>query len=353
VHYSSEARGYAGLVLFSLVALIFLQRELERPNRLNRHALGAAIGLGLLSHLMMAASAATLAAWTAWVIWHRAGNFRDAEAVTRKIFRPALAWTAVIVAAILFGALRHGFTFGGNDRFESGQLVEGYGGILRLLLGLPEQVPAWACLAGVAMAVVSAAYLWRDREDFRGSLYVGSVIGLPAALFLAHLPNLQFGRYFLFSGAIFLLFVGEVLCLGWRKGGALRTAAVVALLAIVAGNAVSLRQFFDSGRGHYLDAVTQMAPTGSFIYGTDSNFRIPTLVDFYSRRLHVSAHHVRPPEWCRESPDWMVIENLEIQRSRTELTVGAPDCALTYRLRNIFPAWGLSGSPWAVYRRLP
>jgi hypothetical protein len=353
VHYGSEARGYAGLVLFSLVALIFLQRELERPDRLNRHALGAAIGLGLLSHLTMAASAATLATWTAWVTWHRTGNFRDADAVTRTIFRPALAWTTVIAAGILFGALRHGFNVGGVNRFEPGHVVEGYGGLLRLLLGLPEQVPSWACLAGAAMAVMIAAYLWRDREDCRGSLYVGSVIGLPAAMFLAHLPNLLFGRYFLFSGAMFLLFVGEALGLAWRKGGILQTTAVVALLAIVAGNAASLRQFFDSGRGHYRDAVAQMAPAGSFTYGSDHNFRIPMLVNFYSRRLHVSARHVRSADWCRESPDWMVIENPEIQRSRAELTVGAPDCALTYRRRNVFPAWGLSGSPWAIYRRLP
>lgn len=150
VHYSSEARGYAGLVLFSFIALIFLQRELELPDRLNRHALGAAIGLGLLSHLTMVATAATLAAWTGWVTWHRAGNFREAEALTRTIFRPALVWTAVIAAGILFGGLRHGFTFEGGDRFELWQVVEGYGGFLRLLLGLPEQVPVWACLAGAA-----------------------------------------------------------------------------------------------------------------------------------------------------------------------------------------------------------
>ena len=352
VHYSSEARGYAGLVLFSFVALIFLQRELDLPDRLNRHALGAAIGLGLLSHLTMVATAATLAAWTGWVTWHRAGNFRDAEALTRTIFRPALVWTAVIAAGILFGGLRHGFTFGGGDRFELWQVVEGYGGFLRLLLGLPKQVPAWACLVGAAVAVTVAAYLWQDRKDCRGSLYVGSVIGLPAAMFIAHLPSLQFGRYFLFSGAMILLFIGEALCLAWRKGGVLRMSAAVALLAIVAGNAASLRQFFDSGRGHYRDAVAQMAATGPFSYGTDSGFRIPMVVDFYSRRLHVSARYVPSPDWCRESPDWMVIENPDVQRGRTELTVGAPDCILTYRLRDIFPAWGLSGSPWAIYRRM-
>jgi len=351
VHYSSEARGYAGLLLFSLVALIFLQRELDRPDRINRQALGAAIGLGLLSHLTMAASAATLAAWAAWVAWNRTGRFREAEAMTRTIFRPALIWTAVIAAGILFGALRDGFILGGSDVFQAGHLVQGYGGFLRLLLGLPEQVPAWMCLAGAAAAVLLAAYFWRGREDFRGSLYAVSVIGLPAAMFLAHLPNLQFGRYFLFSGAMFLLFVAEVLGLAWRKSGVFKAAAALALIAIVAGNAMSLRQFFANGRGHYRDAVAEMAAAGPFTYATDSEFRVPMLVDFYSRRLNASARNVPQPDWCRERPDWMVIENPVIQRRGPELRVGAASCGTVYRLFKVFPAWGLSGSSWAVYRR--
>jgi hypothetical protein len=351
VHYSSEARGYAGLVLFSLLALIFLQRELDRPERRNRHALGAAVGLGLLSHLTMAATAATLAAWAVWVAWHRTGRFREAEAATRTIFRPALIWTIVIAAGVLFGALRHGFTLGGADPFRVGQAVDGYGGFLRLLLGLPEQVPAWACLVGAAAAVTTAAYCWRRVEDFRASLYVCSIVALPAAMFLAHLPNLQFGRYFLFSGAMFLLFVAELLGLAWRKGGPLRAVAVLTLVAFIAGNANSLGQFFANGRGHYRDAVAEMAAGGPFTYGTDSEFRIPVLVGFYSKRLGVSARNVRAADWCREPPDWMVIENPDIQRRGPELTVGAADCTLTYRLSKVFPTWGLSGTPWAVYRR--
>jgi hypothetical protein len=59
----------------------------------------------------------------------------------------------VIAAGILFGGLRLGFTFGGDDRFEPWHVVEGYGGFLRLLLGLPEQALAWACLAGAHLPV--------------------------------------------------------------------------------------------------------------------------------------------------------------------------------------------------------
>ncbi len=55
VHYGSEARGYAGLVLFLLFAVVFLEHALDRSDWPLRHSLGAAIGLGLLCHLTMVA----------------------------------------------------------------------------------------------------------------------------------------------------------------------------------------------------------------------------------------------------------------------------------------------------------
>ena len=65
--------------------------------------------------------------WFASAFRH-CGNFR--------LYGLAIVWTAVIAAGILFGGLRLGFTFGGDDRFEPWHVVEGYGGFLRLLLGL-------------------------------------------------------------------------------------------------------------------------------------------------------------------------------------------------------------------------
>src|SRR5258707_6309966 len=55
VHYGSEARGYAGLVLFLLFAVVFLEHALDGSDWPLRHSLGAAIGLGLLCHLTMVA----------------------------------------------------------------------------------------------------------------------------------------------------------------------------------------------------------------------------------------------------------------------------------------------------------
>jgi hypothetical protein len=347
VHFGSEARGYAGLVLFALLALVCLLHELDRPQPANRFFLGAAIGLGLLAHLTMAATAVVLALWTFWLAWRRTGSLRAAEVETRTIFRPALVWALAIGAVMVFGMLRHGFTVGGVDPFEPARFVAGYGGLIRLLLGLPEQVPDWACLAGAALAVIAAAIV--RRHDRMTSLYVGSVILLPAAMFVAHLPNLQFPRYYLFAGAMLLIFLAEWLARAWRRGGAWRAAALLAMLAFACGNAASLRSFFEGERGHYAAAVARMAEHGAFVYGSDHDFRTPLLVDFFARRQGVTAHHASLAEWCRTTPQWLLIENPTTQ-ARADLDVTAPTCALHYRRDALFSAWGLSGWRWALYR---
>ena len=358
VHYGSEARGYTGLVLFCLVALIYLQRELERPHWSNRLFLSLAVGLGFLSHLTMAAPAVIFALWTAWATWERTGSLRQAEAFTRSIFLPALIWPLAIAAAIVFGRLHHrSFSMGGGSNIPSGlsDFVEGYGGLIRLLLGLPEQVPAWACLVATISALLAAAYLWRHRDDYRVSLYVLSIVILPAVMLASRLPNLHVGRYFLFSGTMFLLFLADALGRAWQKRGLQRSIAVAALLAILAGNAASLRLFFERGRGHYADAVAQMAAaTGSFAYSSDHYFRNSMLVDFFSRKLGVSARYVMDRDWCQTPPDWMVIHNIETQRRfAAEVVRGPPECTSRFTLQSAFPAWGLSGWQWVLYRRVP
>lgn len=347
VHYGSEARGYAGLVLFALLAVAALQREVSAPRRTQREALGAAVGLGLLAHLNMAAAAVTLGLWTAWVIWRRTHDARAAMTGTFAIFTPALAWTLVVTACLGFGALLHGYQLG-NFPFDPEKFVAGYGDLLRLTVGLPEPVPAWLCvLAAIAAAT---AFAWRDRSE-TASLYVAAVVLLPAAMFVARLPNTEFPRHFLFSASVFLLLLADVLARAWRRRGVRRASAALALAAFVAGNAVSLARFAENGRGHYRDAVALMSANGPFAYSSDHDLRNSMLTGFYAQKAALRAEYVPQAEICRTPPDWWLSEN-----SRTPLparvTLGA-DCALLFERQQLHPVWGLSGGPLAVFRRVP
>jgi hypothetical protein len=370
VHYGSEARGYAGLVLFLLLALVFLQRELERPDWRLRQGLGLAIGLGLLSHLTMAAGAAVLGAWTVWVLGRRAGSLRHAAAATLAIFGPALAWTFAVGACVVVASLRHRFTLGGVTPFAPADFIDGYGGLIRGLLGVPDPVAdlvpnlasATACLAAASAAIALAAYIWRARDSREVSLYVIAVIALPAATFLAEVPNVQFARYFLVSGTFFLIFLADALGDAWSRGGGPRIGAGVALCTMLLGHAVVLAAFFRDGRGHYTEAIARMAQegrisdgnsNGRFSYASDHEFRTRTVVDFFAGKRGIAAEYVRPDDWCRSPPQFMVIEDAATAQRSAHLDLGPPACALRFTRGESFASSRLSGRPWTIYRRAP
>jgi hypothetical protein len=365
VHYGSEARGYSGLILFALLSLFFLQREFSRPSWINRQGFGLAVGLGLLSHLSMAIPAAAFGIWTLYVIWRRTGNLGKAVGNGFFIFLPALIWTIAVAGSVGYVALRHGFVVsaysvpnkfavGGMNPFAFTGFINAFGELIRLTVGLPDSVPAAACLVGATALIAISAPLWRDRDDRRFSLYVISVILLPAAVLAARLPNTDFPRYFLFSGIMFLLFIADIVTSAWLRGGLYRSAAALTLIAIVCGNAISLYHFFSEGRGHYSMAVGRMIENGWIAYGSDHDFRTPMVVNFYSQKRGVHPDYIRIRDWCTDHPpDWYIVESPDdpiLAYALANLTF--PTCTLRFRRTETFSYWGLSGRQWVLYRRV-
>ncbi|HEY7300930.1 MAG TPA: hypothetical protein VH684_23810 [Xanthobacteraceae bacterium] len=365
VHYGSEARGYSGLILFTLLALFFLQREFSRPSWINRQGFGLAIGLGLLSHLSMVIPAAAFGIWTLFVIWRRTAGLGKAAGNGFFILLPAFVWTIAIAGSVGYVALRYGFVvsvrsvpnkfaIGGLDPFDFTGAINALGELIRLTVGLPDSVPAAVCFVGVMALILVSAPVWRNRADRRFSLYVISVIILPTAVLAARVPNTQFPRYFLFSGIMFLLFIADLVTGAWLRGGLYRSAAALTLTAIVCGNAISLYHFFSQGRGHYSTAVSAMIESGWIVYGSDHDFRTPMVVNFYSHKRGIRADYIRIRDWCtNHPPDWYIVESPDdpiLAYTLANLTF--PRCALRFRRTETFSYWGLSGRQWVLYRRV-
>jgi len=217
VHYGSEARGYAGLILFTLLAILCLQRRLD--GRGSALALAAAILLGLLSHLTMLASVTVLVVWTTWVLLTQGRGPLRAGGETIWIFLPAFLAVLPLAACIVVGERMFGVQFGGYTPYSLQAFSAGYSGTIRHLFGLPSRFPDWL-LIGVVLALVSfSARKWTGR---RAGLYVIGIVGLPILMMQARLPNLEFlgisspaGRCFSFgrricSGAASMQAVGNV-----------------------------------------------------------------------------------------------------------------------------------------------
>jgi hypothetical protein len=108
--------------------------------------------------------------------------------------------------------------------------------------------------------------------------------------------------------------------------------------------------FFAYGRGQYAEAVAEMGRAGPFTYTGTEQFRTPMLVEFFSRKLGLTAVFVKAGDGCRVPPDWLLVENPDALPPG-ELSLGDADCGLRFVQKDVFPVWGLSGSTWVLFHR--
>jgi hypothetical protein len=343
VHYGSEARGYVGLVLFTLLAVSALERVLE--GRGSRWVLALAVLLGFLFHLTTAASVAVLVVWAAWRIWKREdGGFGAVNREIGGVFGPAFFAVLPLAACVMGGSLLFGFKVGGVSPFSLASFETGYGGLIVQLFGLPGWTPGWLAIAAAWVAVGLGAWLAPDR---RSSLYLIGIAGLPLLMVAARLPNLEFSRYFLVSGMLLLLWTGEMIGRGVAAGGLGRVAAVALLAATLAASAGSLERFFEYGRGSYRPMVERMTREGPAAYVSNQELRTVMTVDFFASRLGREARFVPRQEWCSGRAEWLILDG-EIEPSPS---VRPADCAPAYDRVESSRPWSFSGVAWALYRR--
>ncbi|TGT42593.1 hypothetical protein [Mesorhizobium sp. M8A.F.Ca.ET.165.01.1.1] len=344
VHYGSEARGYAGLVLFTLLSVVFLERRFDTGR--SGIAFAVIVLLGFLSHLTMVETVVVLVAWSAWLIWRRTGSLGRVNVELGQMFTPAFLALLPLAACVTIGSQMFGFKVGGVSPFTLQAFVQGYGGMIRCLFGLPPWISNLACIALACGLVCVFAGTRRDR---RASLYVIGIIGLPILMAAAQLPTLDFPRYFLVSATLLLLCAGELLALGFAAAGIYRLVAVGGLVAILAGTMTFLLPFYEKERGSYAVIVEEMTRNGATSYASNQDFRIAVIVNYFAKRLGRQSLLVAADKICDERPSWLILEGAVDQQPEH---VAAPSgCLLTYDRVDASTSWGLSGQGWTLYQR--
>jgi hypothetical protein len=345
VQYSSEARGYAYLLFFTMWSFAIVQESLERPRIIWNILFALCAVLGFLSHLTYLFTYVALVAWSVW------GSIRRDGRLLRRHIVPFVFQILIpssFVALLYFVDLRYIRTGGGDEnsvwRVIAQATSAAFGGPLE------GAATAWIAIGVAVIGIAALFLLFRSGNDLWVPMVVGIFI-LPMAVCLIARPQWPYPRYFLVS----MLFL-QLLCswfFGWlyhRPHG--KVAYVVVLALILGGNTVLNARLLTYGRGGYEAAVRYMLDqtfSEKVFVASDHDFRNKTVLAFYVARAGASERvgYYDYGKWPPQGPEWVLFHSFK-QRYTPERFVN-DNQGHTYELARVFPYAGLSGFHWALY----
>jgi hypothetical protein len=345
IEYSSEARGYAYLLFFTMASFAVLQASFERPRPLWDALFACCAILGFLSHLTYMFAYAAFIAWSAW--HHIASD----GWLSRRHFRPFLFQVLVPCASVLFLYLvdvRH-IVMGGGDKNSMPFVIAQ---AISVAFGGPFEggLPVFITLAVVPVAIVALVLIYRTGSDLWVPMTVGIFVA-PLAILLVARPPWPYPRYFLVCMLLLQLLISWLL--GWLYQRTYGKAMYLLLLAaILIGNTIQTTRFLKYGRGGYEEAVRYMVEHTAdhrILIGSDHDFRNKTLLGFYFARAgdEERAGYYDYGTWPPEGPEWVVLHNAS--QSYVPAESFNDEAGNTYELVCVFRYAGLSGFNWALY----
>lgn len=348
VHYGSEARGYAGLLLMIFVAAEALEAFLDEPSlHRNRLVFGAAVAFGALFHLTMLIAAFVLVMATLARLWWRARSPRRLACAALDLAIPAIIGAVPAIAFLIAGALHtHKIQLGTQVPFSFARLAQGLATLYEATLGLPYRLALG--LAGAAAIVLTGAAVLLIPPE-RRILPLVCLLLPPALAALVGLPNVHIARFHLIGAVGLAILLGDALAKLWATR---HSTIVLAIgLALAVGNGLNVAQLLVLGRGDYAKIVALMESAGPATYGTNMPAEVGRTVRYYAARLGGRLKQVAAADWCQAPPDWFILcDNPAGEAAHRRF--GPPQCAAPFDLRTVMIPAPLSGLRFALYRRV-
>jgi hypothetical protein len=345
VHYGSEARGYAGLILMIFIAAEALENFLEDPSK-NRSRLlvGAAVALGALFHLTMLTAAFTLILATLARIYFATRAAGCVTSAARDLAMPAVLGALPALGFLVAGALNtHKIQLGDQVPFSFARLAQGVTSLYEATLGLPYDLPIWMA---AAMAIVLTALGALLIAPERRILPLACLLVPPTLAALVGLPNVHIVRFYLIGAVGVVILLSDLIGRLWSTR---HVAFVVAIcLALTIGNGLHVAQLLARGRGNYEEVIRRMESAGAATYASNMPAEVGRTLRFYDRRFALTQ--VTAAIWCRRAPDWFILSD-DPAGEAVHRAFGPPQCAAPFNLDMVMQPAPLSGLRLALYRR--
>lgn len=345
IQYSSEARGYAYLLFFTMLCVWLMEQVSTTRSRGREWLVAASASLGLLAHLSF------VTAWIGLIVWSVAAILRrerswNARAITLLRLH-ALPFCILVGLAIYNGRMM----IGGGDRLGLGRVIVQAGS---LVIGGPDN-GWWAlviCIVAATASVIALTLMLRSGE-LSASFWCIATLALGLILVVTG-HEVIYVRYFLVELLGILVVLGRVLARVWQAGALGRVFYLVVMALILTGNALHIVPLLKYGRGGYEAAVAAIlaeSPSSVIGIGSDHDFRNTKVLAYYlGRRSDPKSLNYYPNgTWPPGGPDWVILHSFQ---QPPEAPLELQDAAAnTYRKTHEYRYAGLSGWNWILYRR--
>lgn len=353
IHFSSEARGYSGAVLGSMLACAALSRWMVVENGSRQSVFlgltyGLAVVLAIVSHLTALLIWLALAAGSLILVARRPGR---GKWIARWIGINLLP--LCVFAALYLFDLRFFTELGGSPM----TVLHGLSRLLALGLGWPlkDAVTVW-----IVMGPLLGLLLWQmAEEEKRGeplSILLSLAYLIPPLCALMFQPTFFSPRYFLvvlpfvYAGLAILL----ARLFSMRHG---RIAATALMVLFLAGQANLYARFLQAGRGHYtaaLQYIVQHTSSPRIIVASNQDFRAGVELAYFAPRVvNKQLLYVPSGKQASVGPEWYILHQEGYENPGPDV-LNTPGQLAWYRVA-YFGASELSGQAWTIYshQRLP
>jgi hypothetical protein len=355
IHFSSEARGYSGALLGSMLACAALARWLapmaweDGKGRSFFLGLtyGMAIVLAILSHL------------TACLIWFSlaVGSLITLVRRPRRVKWISLwmalnALPASVLAALYFLDLRYLTQLGGPPM----TVAHGLGRLLAMGLGWPAKDAATVWVVLVPLIGLTVPQLAAERKAGEPlSILLALIYLLPLLCVLLLQPVFFSTRHFLVILPFVYASVAMLLArlVRTRMG---RIALVAALALFLAGQTLLYAKFLPLGRGQFTAALQYMTthtPLPRLSVASNQDFRSALELAYYAPLVlrHQQLLYVPPESRASLQPEWYILHQ-EGYEAPGPAAFDAPGEPTWHRVA-YFGASELSGQAWTIYSHQP
>jgi hypothetical protein len=345
VLYSSEARGYAALVFFSLLSFYVLERHLEQPGWPTACLLSISETLGLLAQLSFVCFLGAALVWSGW-------RLVRANPGGRRGWAPLLACHALplLTAGWLYFIDIRLMTMGGGTHSH---VLKIYADSLAWTLGAPAGLPL-PVTALLAAAMLGAGLWMLGRERSDRLVFFAGILVAPILMIQLVRVEVIYVRFFLTGMVFSMILISSLLARLYQRSGMGKGICLLFLAAYFLANGWQLMTLFRAGRGRDSEAGRFMIEhtKGPLVtIGCDNDFRV-----FIPLQLYVpEMKEKKPVEYCGMNsrppggPEWVVFHKESFEEPVAPGALIADEAGNHYELMKTYPTAPLSGLHWFIY----